>query len=170
MLLLLLSNGSCCRFFSMSVSNSAKTQSLLCSSSSVPVEPLLLLMLLPPQNNGKVNCEIAAQSGMGLLVAGNDTSGQGVSAILATLQYFPKVLDKIRQEQQKVRHAACHMGCVLATVVQLFIRVWQYILYHCSTGPMRYGIGRQMKSCRQLSCCHVLSKAMAAAADWTAGQ
>jgi cytochrome P450 len=43
---------------------------------------------------------------MGILVAGNDTSGQGVSAILATLQYFPQVMDKIRQEQQQVRHAS----------------------------------------------------------------
>jgi cytochrome P450 len=40
---------------------------------------------------------------MGLLIAGNDTSGIGISAILAVLSLFPEVLEKIRQEQQEVR-------------------------------------------------------------------
>lgn len=60
-------------------------------------------MLSPVQNNGKLDFRLAASSGMGLLVAGNDTSGIGVSALLATLSIFPEVADKIRQEQQEVR-------------------------------------------------------------------
>lgn len=39
---------------------------------------------------------------MGLIIAGNDTSGLGVTALLAVLPMFPAVLDKLRQEQQQL--------------------------------------------------------------------
>jgi len=56
------------------------------------------------QNEGKVDFRAAAQNGMGLIIAGNDTSGLGVSALLATLPFFPGVMDKLRKEQQQVSH------------------------------------------------------------------
>lgn len=55
------------------------------------------------QNGGQLNYQLAAGSGMALLIAGNDTSGIGISAILAVLSLFPEVLEKIRAEQQEVR-------------------------------------------------------------------
>jgi cytochrome P450 len=43
-----------------------------------------------------------AESGIGLIIAGNDTSGLGVTALLAVLPLFPEVLRKMRAEQQQV--------------------------------------------------------------------
>lgn len=55
---------------------------------------------------------------MGLIIAGNDTSGLGVTALLAVLPMFPAVMDKLRQEQQQVR-ASCvssHAGIHVASM------------------------------------------------------
>jgi cytochrome P450 len=52
--------------------------------------------------HGAINYAEAASSGIGLIIAGNDTSGLGVSALLATLPLFPEVVEKLRQEQQQV--------------------------------------------------------------------
>lgn len=60
-----------------------------------PLPPLVL-------QHGSVDYAEAANSGIGLIIAGNDTSGLGVSALLAILPLFPKVMDKLRQEQQQV--------------------------------------------------------------------
>lgn len=43
-----------------------------------------------------------AESGIGLIIAGNDTSGLGVTALLAVLPLFPDVMDKLRQEQEQL--------------------------------------------------------------------
>jgi cytochrome P450 len=77
----------------------------------------------PVLQHGSINFAEAASSGIGLIIAGNDTSGLGVSALLATLPLFPEVVQKLRQEQQQVtclkqqRHvvapsAACHTADV----------------------------------------------------------
>jgi cytochrome P450 len=73
------------------------------------VEPLLLLLLLLPllllllvAQQGALNDDEVAESGMGLIIAGNDTSGLGVTALLAVLPMFPDVLQKMRQEQEQV--------------------------------------------------------------------
>jgi cytochrome P450 len=60
------------------------------------------LFLLCRLQHGAINFAEAASSGIGLIIAGNDTSGLGVSALLATLPLFPQVVDKLRQEQQQV--------------------------------------------------------------------
>jgi cytochrome P450 len=52
-----------------------------------------------------INFAEAASSGIGLIIAGNDTSGLGVSALLATLPLFPDVVEKLRQEQQQVTYS-----------------------------------------------------------------
>jgi cytochrome P450 len=62
---------------------------------------LLLLLLLSPLQ-GSISDDEMAESGMGLIIAGNDTSGLGVTALLAILPLFPEVLDKLRQEQEAV--------------------------------------------------------------------
>ncbi|KAF6266422.1 cytochrome P450 [Scenedesmus sp. NREL 46B-D3] len=54
------------------------------------------------EESGAINYAEAASSGIGLIIAGNDTSGLGVSALLATLPLFPEVVEKLRQEQQQV--------------------------------------------------------------------
>lgn len=64
-----------------------------------------------PQNDGKLSYEAAAGSGIGLIIAGNDTSGLGVSALLATLPLFPDVLKRLRQEQQQVGCAMVSHRC-----------------------------------------------------------
>ncbi len=61
------------------------------------------------QNNGELNYQLAAGSGMALLMAGNDTSGIGISAILAMLSLFPEVVEKIRQEQEEVSYELQHV-------------------------------------------------------------
>lgn len=43
-----------------------------------------------------------AESGIGLLLAGTDTSGQGSTAALMMVALFPQVLEKLREEQEKV--------------------------------------------------------------------
>jgi cytochrome P450 len=81
-------------------------------------------MHMPPYNDvytqhGSINYAEAASSGIGLIIAGNDTSGLGVSALLATLPLFPDVVDKLRQEQQQVRCTAqmCQLGVLLPWLV-----------------------------------------------------
>ncbi|WIA15434.1 hypothetical protein OEZ85_002083 [Tetradesmus obliquus] len=54
------------------------------------------------QEHNSIDFAEAAASGIGLIIAGNDTSGLGVSALLATLPLFPEVMEKLRQEQQQV--------------------------------------------------------------------
>jgi cytochrome P450 len=44
-----------------------------------------------------------AEAGIGLIIAGNDTSGLGLTALLAVLPQFPQVLARLREEQQQVR-------------------------------------------------------------------
>jgi hypothetical protein len=39
--------------------------------------------------------------------AGNDTSGLGITALLAILPQFPAVVKKLRQEQREVRSMDC---------------------------------------------------------------
>lgn len=55
----------------------------------------------PPQGASLSDTELA-ESGIGLIIAGNDTSGLGVTALLAVLPLFPEVMDKLRQEQKQV--------------------------------------------------------------------
>jgi hypothetical protein len=50
----------------------------------------------------QLNALELAESGIGLIIAGNDTSGLGVTALLAVLPLFPEVLQKMRAEQQQV--------------------------------------------------------------------
>lgn len=58
--------------------------------------------LLCLQNSGQVDWQEASASAIGLIIAGNDTSGLGVTALLATLPFFPEVLQKLKKEQQQV--------------------------------------------------------------------
>jgi cytochrome P450 len=55
--------------------------------------------------DGNLSEQEMADAGIGLIIAGNDTSGLGISALLAILPLFPKVLERLRQEQQEVRTA-----------------------------------------------------------------
>lgn len=68
----------------------------------MPHRTVVVMLMCCLQNDGKINYDIAADSGIGLIIGGNDTSGLGVSALLATLPYFPEVLDKLRKEQEQV--------------------------------------------------------------------
>jgi cytochrome P450 len=43
-----------------------------------------------------------AQAGIGLIIAGNDTSGLGITGLLGMLPMFPEVMQKVRQEQELV--------------------------------------------------------------------
>eukprot|EP00878_Enallax_costatus_P027095 GHUV01029140.1.p1 GENE.GHUV01029140.1~~GHUV01029140.1.p1 ORF type:complete len:386 (+),score=129.18 GHUV01029140.1:249-1406(+) len=43
-----------------------------------------------------------AQAGIGLIIAGNDTSGLGVSALMSILPLFPGVMEKLRLEQKEL--------------------------------------------------------------------
>jgi cytochrome P450 len=43
-----------------------------------------------------------AQAGIGLIIAGNDTSGLGITGLLGMVPMFPEVMQKVRQEQEQV--------------------------------------------------------------------
>ncbi|WIA35635.1 hypothetical protein OEZ86_004050 [Tetradesmus obliquus] len=62
------------------------------------------------QEHNSIDFAEAAASGIGLIIAGNDTSGLGVSALLATLPLFPEVMEKLRQEQQQVGRSILLFG------------------------------------------------------------
>lgn len=53
--------------------------------------------------DGVLTDQQMAESGIGLIIAGNDTSGLGVSALMSILPLFPEVMEKLRKEQQQVR-------------------------------------------------------------------
>lgn len=53
-----------------------------------------------------------ADAGIGLIIAGNDTSGLGISALLAILPLFPGVMERLRKEQQEVGGNLDDIGCV----------------------------------------------------------
>lgn len=52
--------------------------------------------------DGTLSEQQMADAGIGLIIAGNDTSGLGISALLAILPLFPGVMEKLRKEQQEV--------------------------------------------------------------------
>ncbi|KAF6251708.1 cytochrome P450 [Scenedesmus sp. NREL 46B-D3] len=52
--------------------------------------------------DGNLSEQQMADAGIGLIIAGNDTSGLGISALLAILPQFPGVLHRLRQEQREV--------------------------------------------------------------------
>lgn len=64
----------------------------------------MLVHLLPRKlQDGVLTEQQMAEAGIGLIIAGNDTSGLGVSALMSILPLFPEVMEKLRQEQQEVR-------------------------------------------------------------------
>eukprot|EP00775_Hariotina_reticulata_P012610 gene12610-12740_t len=64
----------------------------------------LILQSLREQQSrdGHLSAETVAQSGISLLLAGTDTSGGGVTALMEMVALFPEVMQKLRQEQQQV--------------------------------------------------------------------
>lgn len=44
-----------------------------------------------------------ASTGVTLIIAGNDTSGLGIMGMLGLLALKPEVMQKLREEQEKVR-------------------------------------------------------------------
>jgi cytochrome P450 len=57
--------------------------------------------------DGNLSEQQMADAGIGLIIAGNDTSGLGITALLAILPQFPAVVKKLRQEQREVRSMDC---------------------------------------------------------------
>lgn len=53
----------------------------------------------------ELSVEDVAAAGIGLIIAGNDTSGLGITGLLGLLPMFPQVLARVRQEQQQVMAA-----------------------------------------------------------------
>jgi len=62
--------------------------------------------------DGHLSAETIAQSGISLLLAGTDTSGGGVTAVMEMVALFPEVMQKLRQEQQQV---SVHSSAVLVS-------------------------------------------------------
>jgi cytochrome P450 len=60
--------------------------------------------LHPPatQDKASLSDEDVAASGISLIIAGNDTSGLGITALLGLLPLLPAVMERLRQEQQQV--------------------------------------------------------------------
>jgi cytochrome P450 len=44
-----------------------------------------------------------AEAAIGVIIAGNDTSGLGIQGLLGMVAAFPEVLQQLRKEQQEVR-------------------------------------------------------------------
>ncbi|KAF8071285.1 cyp26b1 [Scenedesmus sp. PABB004] len=51
---------------------------------------------------GELTDQATAEAGIGLIIAGNDTSGLGITALLALLPLFPDVMRQLRAEQEQV--------------------------------------------------------------------
>jgi cytochrome P450 len=64
--------------------------------------------------DGNLSEQQMADAGIGLIIAGNDTSGLGITALLAILPQFPAVMERLRQEQREVR-------AVNVMQIQLFV-------------------------------------------------
>lgn len=78
-------------------------KSLIATRQKGPRKSVLDYMLdSKAEMQGALNDDEVAESGMGLIIAGNDTSGLGVTALLAVLPMFPDVLQKMRQEQEQL--------------------------------------------------------------------
>jgi cytochrome P450 len=66
--------------------------------------------------DGNLSEQQMADAGIGLIIAGNDTSGLGISALLAILPLFPGVMDRLSQEQREVSAAAGFHVCGVRVV------------------------------------------------------
>jgi hypothetical protein len=62
-----------------------------------------LAHIFSTQDKESLSDEDVAASGISLIIAGNDTSGLGMTALLGLLPLLPAVMGRLRQEQQQVR-------------------------------------------------------------------